>query len=252
MATGLLVVGIGAATRLLNYLDLEPKEYVFTARIGQTTTTYDAEGAKIEQREVPTDLASRIRSTLPQFIGEIDQIPPPFSAIKVEGRPLYAYARKGVAVDVKPRRITVHELTLTGMTENDATFRVVCSGGTYVRSIAHDLGAAVGCGAHVVFLRRTSAGRFNVEQSVAPDEHAANNLMSVNDALSHLTSTSLSPENTLAVQNGRTIVLEASTDVTDHVLLTDKNAKPLGIGTRVGKIVSPVCMMPREEHVSPS
>ncbi|MBI2975522.1 MAG: tRNA pseudouridine(55) synthase TruB, partial [Chloroflexi bacterium] len=168
MATGVLVLCMGPATRLAEYLLNGDKRYRAVVRLGQTTDTYDAQGRVLDSR--PVDCTpEQIESALAAFRGAIEQTPPAFSAIQVNGQRAYDLARRGQAPDLKPRAITIHSLTLVGWSAPDATLEVACSAGTYIRSLAHDLGQALGCGAHLVALRRTAAGQFSVHQAVALD-----------------------------------------------------------------------------------
>jgi tRNA pseudouridine55 synthase len=174
LASGVLVVGIGRSTRLLEYVMGRPKTYETTVRLGQTTTTYDAEGEVVQSRPVAVSDAA-IAAALPRFTGTITQTPPAWSAIKVEGVPLYKRARQGEAVTVPSRTVTVYELACTARRETELDLRVVCGSGTYIRSLAHDLGEALGCGGHVVALRRTTLGSFDVAEGVALDRLSADN-----------------------------------------------------------------------------
>ena len=172
LATGVLVVCVGRATRLAEYVVGQPKEYVAVVRLGQTTDTYDADGTILEERPVSADSAT-IQTALQQFTGPIEQIPPMYSAIKRDGKPLYKLARQGIEVERKARAITIYNLTLEDRTENDITLRVACSTGTYIRSLAHDLGEVLGCGGHIVALRRTRVGSFSAENAVPLDQLTA-------------------------------------------------------------------------------
>lgn len=170
VCTGLLVLAVGAATRLLRFLSLEPKEYEGVMKLGEATNTQDAEGEVISRAD-PSGVTLQALSDAAQcFVGEIEQLPPMFSAVKVGGKKLYEYARVGKAVERKARRVTVYRFDVISLDLPLARFRVRCSGGTYVRTLVHDLGQAVGVGAHVVELRRTAAGVFRVEDAVDPEE----------------------------------------------------------------------------------
>jgi tRNA pseudouridine55 synthase len=162
MATGVLVLGLNRATRLLGHLTLTDKRYTATVRLGATTTTDDAEGEVVETR--PTDGLSEadVRSALRSFLGEIDQVPSSVSAIKVAGKRAYARVRDGEAVDLPSRRVTVHAVDVTALDLPSLEIDVRCSSGTYIRAIARDLGAALGVGGHLTALRRTAVGPFTV------------------------------------------------------------------------------------------
>jgi tRNA pseudouridine55 synthase len=162
MATGVLVLGLNRATRLLGHLTLTDKRYTATVRLGATTTTDDAEGEVVETR--PTDGLSEadVRSALRSFLGEIDQVPSSVSAIKVAGKRAYARVREGEAVDLPSRRVTVHAVDVTALDLPSLEIDVRCSSGTYIRAIARDLGSALGVGGHLTALRRTAVGPFTV------------------------------------------------------------------------------------------
>jgi tRNA pseudouridine55 synthase len=162
MATGVLVVGVNRATRLLGHLTLTDKRYAATIGLGATTTTDDAEGEVVQTR--PTDglTEDEVRAALASFVGEIDQVPSAVSAVKVDGRRAYARVRAGEEVDLPPRRVTVHALEITGLDLPDVRIAVHCSSGTYIRALARDLGAALGVGAHLTALRRTAVGPFKL------------------------------------------------------------------------------------------
>jgi tRNA pseudouridine55 synthase len=165
MATGVLLVCLGRATRVSEYLMASDKTYRAVMRLGVETDTYDADGEVVAT--LPVDVnESDLRRVLDTFTGAIDQVPPMYSAIKLQGKPLYKLARKGVEVERQPRCVTIHSITLRAWQSPDATIDVRCSPGTYVRSLAHDIGAALGCGAHLVALTRLSSGSFTIEDAV--------------------------------------------------------------------------------------
>jgi tRNA pseudouridine55 synthase len=165
MATGLLVLCTGKATKKLHkYQGLE-KEYAGTIRLGATTPSYDSE-TEIEHR-FPTDhiTPEMIEQARRQFLGDIEQVPPMFSAIKVDGQPLYKKARKGEKVKIDPRPVHISRFDLTRIDLPDIDFLVHCSKGTYIRSLAHDFGQALQSGAYLTALRRTKVGKFRIEEA---------------------------------------------------------------------------------------
>lgn len=168
LATGVLLVCIGRATRVSEYLMAGQKVYRAQVHLGVTTDTYDAEGQIVE--EVPVD-ASRLQveTALAQFQGTISQVPPMYSAIKRQGKPLYRLARQGIEVQREPRLVEIYRLELTGWEPPLCTLEVACSSGTYVRALAHDLGQVLGCGAHLAGLTRLASGGFRVEDAVTLD-----------------------------------------------------------------------------------
>lgn len=165
-ATGVLPICIGKATRLIEYLD-DDKEYLATVQFGKNTATYDLEGeitATFDKKVTEED----VKNALKDFEGEISQIPPIYSAIKVNGKKLYDYARQGQDIEIKPRKVTISKIELKEFdkTSQSAKITVACSKGTYIRSIAYDLGAKLGCGGYLTALERTKAGKFQVNTTI--------------------------------------------------------------------------------------
>ena len=165
MATGVLPVFIGRATRAAEFLESAEKEYVAGLRLGVVTDTQDTSGTVLETNSVCVTRA-QLEAALQQFLGPIEQIPPMYSAIKINGQKLYELARRGQEVARRPRSITIHALELLEGEGADWTIRVRCSKGTYVRTLCHDLGRALGCGGCMSSLRRTRAGSFTLAQAV--------------------------------------------------------------------------------------
>ena len=165
MATGLMIVCTGKFTKKLHDLQGLSKEYTGTFTLGATTPSYDAEteiDATFPIEQIDTDLIEQARQ---QFIGDLDQIPPMFSAIKVDGQPLYKKARKGIVMEIKPRPVHIGAFDLTGINLPEIDFRVACSKGTYIRSLAYDFGKALRSGAYLSRLRRTRVGDFHVQDA---------------------------------------------------------------------------------------
>lgn len=157
-ATGILILGVGRATRLLQYLEAHDKTYESTFVLGVETTTQDAAGEIVATKDASHVTRDDVAAVLARFRGEIEQIPPMVSAVKVGGEALYKKARRGETIERKPRPVTIHELELTGF--DPPAIRVRCSKGTYVRTLVHDIGAALGVGAHVATLHRTAIGPY--------------------------------------------------------------------------------------------
>jgi len=166
MATGLLIVLLGKATRVSQFLISLDKEYEGAIELGSTTDSQDADGERMETRPVPALSEAEVRAAMAGFLGDQYQIPPMYSAIKVGGVPLYKRARKGEEIEREPRFIRVMSWDLLSLELPRITFRLRCTKGTYVRTLAHDLGAKLGCGAHLCALRRTATDRFNVSQAL--------------------------------------------------------------------------------------
>jgi tRNA pseudouridine55 synthase len=163
-ASGVLVLCLGAATRLSEYLSASSKEYEAVVRFGVATRTFDGDG-EVTRRSAKVPTRREIEDRLPEFRGEIEQRPPPFSAIKVQGRKAYEMARAGDDPDLAPRTVHVTRLEVRSYQPPDLSLRIECSAGTYVRSLAHDLGERLGTAAHLAGLRRTRAGPFALEQA---------------------------------------------------------------------------------------
>jgi tRNA pseudouridine55 synthase len=172
LASGLLVVVFGEATKFAGPLLDGDKEYLATLQLGVTTATGDAEGDILERRPIDADDAE-VEEVLRRFRGEIEQIPPMYSALKRDGVPLYKLARRGEEVERKPRRVSISQLDLMAFHSPLMEIRVRCSKGTYIRTLAQDIGAALGCGAHLAALRRTGSGRFRVDDALGLDALAA-------------------------------------------------------------------------------
>ena len=165
-ASGVLVILVGPAVRLSEYVSASDKRYQAIIRLGGSTDTFDAEGLVTPTKDPVTVTEAQFEEALKSFIGEIEQTPPPYSAVKVQGRKAYEMAREGEEVELAPRKITVHHLEVLEWTPPEVVIDVHCSSGTYVRSLANDLGVMLGCGAYLVGLRRTKSGRFSLRDAV--------------------------------------------------------------------------------------
>lgn len=165
-ATGLMVLCTGKATGRIESLQADEKEYVATLKIGATTPSYDLESK--EDRYFETSHITEIifKDTLKKFIGIIEQIPPEFSAIKIDGKRAYKFARKGIAVELKPKILFIKEIEILSFTNCEVKLRIVCSKGTYIRALARDIGEALECGAYLVGLRRIRVGKYCVDQAL--------------------------------------------------------------------------------------
>ncbi len=166
LATGLLILCTGKKTKEIDQIQAQEKEYTGTFRLGETTPSFDREtavDATLPHAHLTDD---EIRAAARQFVGPIQQTPPLFSAVKIDGRRAYELARKGQAAEIKAKSVEIKIFELTRIALPDVDFRVVCSKGTYIRSLARDLGAALGCGAHLTALRRTRIGEFRVEDAL--------------------------------------------------------------------------------------
>ena len=200
MATGLLVLGVGRATRLLRFLGGLPKTYEGTARLGVETSTLDADGAVSVERPV-TATEAEVRAAMTSLVGDSMQSPPAYSAVKVGGRKLYEAARRGEILEAAPRPIRVDAFELLAMRGPEVDFRVTCSGGTYVRVLLSDVGTVVGSGAHLSRLRRTAIGSLEVIEAVDPA--LAETVLPLERAIEHLPRLDLSSEEARAASHGR-------------------------------------------------
>lgn len=216
LASGLLVVVVGKATRLSRYVTGMEKSYVATARLGATSTTLDAEGDILElDSEIPDE--NTIRAALPNFTGKIKQLPPMASAVKVGGERLYKLHREGVEVEREEREVEIHAFDLASFDEstNEATFHISCGSGTYVRSLASDLAESLGSGAYLTSLRRTSVGHFDAEKSAPPenlDESTIrNHIIPMTGMMSHLPAVEVGDGVAASVANGRS--MDVSEDI---------------------------------------
>ncbi len=220
-ASGLMLICVGAATRLVPYLTAAEKAYRGTLLLGVATNSYDAEGevtGEDSAEAVAAVDAAAIEAAMGPLRGAITQIPPAFSAIKVKGERLYAKARRGEKVDVPPRDVVVHSLELVEARSPEFVFDARVSKGTYIRSLAVDLAAGVGLKGHLSALRRTHVGDFSVADAVSIDEVDASKLRSLADAVAHLPATEADPATAQALRNGQQQRFEGLPEGTARVL----------------------------------
>jgi tRNA pseudouridine55 synthase len=220
-ATGVLVIGVGRATRLLRYAQMGDKRYLATASFGSTTSTQDASGEVLETNEVRFT-QPELEEVLKDFTGDIEQIPPMVSAVKVGGERLYKKARRGEEVERAPRRVTIGALQLLELKLDTphgvlATLDITCSGGTYIRTLVHDIGQRLGCGAHLSELRRTASGPFSEDQAVPLSEIDPGRLRPMREAVALLPSLSVDGDRARAVVHGRPLDIDAGEDFADRV-----------------------------------
>ena len=211
LATGLLPLCFGEATKFAHYLTDADKTYVATLKLGITTNTGDAEGEVISTQTVNVSQA-QFEQACYQFVGEISQIPPMYSALKHEGKALYEYARAGVEIERAARVITIHSITLNAFDQDVATITVKCSKGTYIRTLAEDIGRLLGCGAHLIGLRRTATANYQLTQAITleqfesmPVELRASVLLPADSAVHHLPAITLDADSTFYLQQGQSV-----------------------------------------------
>lgn len=243
LATGVLLLCLGRATRLVEYLMHLDKEYEATVRLGQTTDTYDSDGSVTRERSCAHVTPLLLSGTLSQFQGVIQQKPPMYSAVKQHGQPLYKLARQGLEVERANRTVTVHALQLLGYDSPEVRLRIRCSSGTYIRSLAHDLGESLGCGGHVTALRRTVVGAFSDGGAIPLEALDSRNLMShvqgMDLAVAHLPRVDLSEADTTALSHGRAIPMAALSPATDLARAYDPTGQFLGVIVASGSFWRP-------------
>lgn len=242
MASGLLPLCLGEATKFSQMLLDADKTYVARVKLGQTTNTGDAEGEVLETRPVNVTEAD-IDAVLPRFRGAITQIPPMYSALKRDGKPLYAYAREGVTLEREARQVSIHHLARGPLNETIFELEVACSKGTYIRTLAEDIGAALGCGAHLVALRRTRIGPFALDAAVdlpaleASESARTAALRPVDLLASHLPCVALDEAAAQRFMHGQVVQL---TDSGDGVTRVFAGPRFLGLGIwRPGGALAP-------------
>jgi tRNA pseudouridine55 synthase len=169
-ATGLLIIVLGRGTKLSERLMSDDKVYEGTIKFGETTDSYDADGEILETKTVPPLTLDQLNDEAAAFVGDLMQTPPMVSAVKKDGVPLYKLARKGVEVEREPRLVHIYNFRFTSYEPPLGRFKIACTKGTYVRSIAHEVGQKLGCGAHLATLRRTASGKFDVADATPLDE----------------------------------------------------------------------------------
>lgn len=232
LATGVVVICIGRATRLAEYVVGLPKTYIAEIRLGQETDTYDLEGTVVAQHPITVGIAD-LELALQHFQGEIRQVPPMYSAIKVEGQPLYKRARKGEIIERKERTVTIKRLELLNWLSPIAQLQIECSSGTYIRSLAHDLGKFLGCGGTVMSLRRTAIGRFEVNEAVPlmrlSEENWVDYLLSSDVAVNHLKKVMLEKDAAIALYHGKKIPALSGLEAEEQLRAYDTNGQFIGI-----------------------
>jgi tRNA pseudouridine55 synthase len=215
LATGLLPLCFGDATKVSGLMLDDNKRYQVVVQLGVMTDTGDAEGVVIATKPVPELSLEQINACLQQFTGTLDQVPPMYSALKHNGKRLYELAREGLTIERKARRISIFELQLLDFTNNELTLEVFCSKGTYIRSLAEDIGHSLGCGGTVKNLRRLASGQFSIndamtiEQLTGMDEQSLySRLMPVDKPLDTLPAVQLTDEQTASIKYGQSIIFE--------------------------------------------
>lgn len=210
-ATGVLLVGVGKATRFLSYAQAAPKSYRARVRFGTSTTTQDASGEVVATRRADFS-ESDLAAVVPRFTGDIEQVPPMVSAVKVDGERLYRKALRGEEVDRPARRVRIHSLELEDFVPGDepeVDMVVRCSGGTYIRTLAHDIGETLGCGAHLRTLRRTEANGFSVDDAIGLEAISPEKLRPLTDAVRDIARIEVGSDEAADVSFGRPLTISS-------------------------------------------
>ncbi len=255
-ATGLLLVLLGRATRLARYYEEDGKEYLAVMKLGAETDTQDASGKVVRECPVPELTEQSVKETLDRFVGALNQTPPMYSAVKVGGRPLYKSARVGLEVERKPRTVIINSIELAGIDGPLVSFRLACSKGTYVRTLAADIGISLGSCAHLVSLRRTASGGCRIEDAVPISGRPAREALEekvipMDRLLTGLPAVALTDEGRRFVRDGRQPVREDMTDVTGTLLpgrpvrLLDEGGSLIAVGEFEGEDAGGWTVRPR-------
>ncbi len=243
MATGVLVLAVGPATRFLQYLSLEPKVYEAVFEFGESTDTYDSEGVATFSGPVPADLNEAFNAAVPTYLGLIEQIPPMYSAVKVDGKPLYKYARQGITLERTARRIHIAAIDGIHTAGNSVSFRVECSGGTYIRTLGHDIGMRLGCGAKMTDLRRSRVGRFGLIDSVPLADIDTARMVPLRSALEPMASLEMDEAQVHNIREGRTVILLDPPEAKLAALI-EPGGNVFSVARVIGNIVQPECVIP--------
>jgi tRNA pseudouridine55 synthase len=235
LATGLLPICLGEATKFAQYLTDADKSYIATIKLGVTTTTGDAEGEVVESR--PVDVTrQRFEGVCQQFLGEISQVPPMYSALKHEGKALYEYARKGMEIERKARQVQIMEIATLRFEGSVAEIAVTCSKGTYIRMLAEDIGRELACGAHLIALRRTATAGYELNEAYTLDQIEAmtleqrdKNLMPVDSAIDDLPKVELSEDQAYYLLQGQAVWKAGKVPAGD-CRLYDQEGRFIGLG----------------------
>lgn len=232
-ATGLLVVTVNKATKVNQFIETQDKEYIATLKLGVKTSTLDLEGEVLATKEVPSLNEELIINALNKFKGKIKQIPPMFSALKVNGQKLYDLARQGIEIERKEREVEIFNIELISFNEDEIKFKVHCSKGTYIRTLGESISEELNTYGHLIQLRRTRVGNFKVEDAYKLDELDNFKLFPIKDALTHYPKIQLNDDEITKIKNGLKFKLNTNED---EILIIDKNDEPIAIYEKDGNI----------------
>ena len=259
-ATGVLPITLGRATRLTNYFLASDKVYRGIIRFGFATTTYDVDGEPAGEDTRPSLDASKLENIFSRYQGTIQQVPPPYSAKKVDGRPLYSYARKGIPVTPPTKTVTIKSLILHEINNCEVEFELTCTAGTYARSLAHDIGRDYGCGAHLVRLRRMRSGEFPIEKAVSLHDrngqfHSSdffiNRAIPKNELLPEIPSIVIPDGDRAKLLHGTDINLLTINSDAAEFRITDESGELIALARRVQTFTSPVAQAAHWIRVHP-
>ena len=237
LATGLLILAVGKATRLSEYFLKQDKCYIVKGRFGLSSDTYDLDG-ELKEVSCPEITKDALLKILKRFMGEIEQIPPAFSAIRIKGKRAYELARKGEKVELKPRRVKIYSLKLLDFSYPDFELEVCCSSGTYIRTLVHDIGNVLGCDAVVVELRRTKVGKITIDKAIPLSELIKGNIKNFLvpvDELLDMPEIKLSPESKKRFKNG----MKIRTETPNGFYKIYSDGEFLGIGVVKSNLLKP-------------
>jgi len=239
LASGILPICLGQATKVAGFLLDDDKRYFVRGQFGQITDTGDAEGEIIKIQPFEHLIDEEIRMAVNQFVGDIKQIPPMYSALKKDGQPLYKLARQGIEIDRPPRPVTIHHIDYLGYEQGILSLEVSCSKGTYIRTLIEDIGNKLGCGAHVIELRRTGFAHIDITQTIkfsdleklATDDYQMldEKIFSTQDMLPNFDSAYLNEQQTIDIKYGRSIAFDAPYPF-ETIKLFDHHKQFLGVG----------------------
>jgi tRNA pseudouridine55 synthase len=235
LATGLLPLCFGEATKFAHFLTDADKVYIATVKFGITTNTGDAEGQVLSVKDVNIS-KMQLEQVCSQFLGVISQVPPMYSALKHEGKAMYEYARAGVEIERASRAVTIHNIEINAFDRDVATITVKCSKGTYIRTLAEDIGAQIGCGAHLIGLRRTATANYHINQAITIEQFEAMSeaqrallLMPADSAVAHLPAITLDVDSAFYLQQGQAI-LHSGNIPEGLIRLYNEQGEFLGLG----------------------
>ena len=257
LADGLLPLCFGAATKFAQVQLDADKAYVAQLQLGQTTSTDDGEGEVLERRDVPALDETTLRAVFERFVGRIAQVPPLYSALKRDGRPLYAYARAGQALEVAPREVRIDSIDLIAVDGTRLTLAVRCGKGTYIRALARDIGRELGCGAHLAALRRTASGGYDVAQAITldalaelDDAAASARLLGVDSLLRALPRFELDAAQADGLLQGRRLRIDSPAPPASGAVRVYRAGQTpifLGVGDWDGQVLAPQRLLSDEE-----